>query len=110
MKIYQLHEYCGIYEDFTDTIIGSFLRKERAEEELIKAEAKEKELREKSEKCRNCLYAEEDFIDINSLLIVFPDYCSELEIGHSDYGDYCDNWYQKWDDSTFKIIEVEVEE
>ena len=36
MKIYQLHEYSGEYEDFSDRIIGSYLRKERAEEEKAK--------------------------------------------------------------------------
>ena len=33
MTIYQLHEYSGEWEDYRDRIIGSYLRKERAEEE-----------------------------------------------------------------------------
>lgn len=43
MKIYQLHEYGGEWEDRYDYIIGSYLRKERAEEEKVKAEKMEKE-------------------------------------------------------------------
>ena len=43
MKIYQLHERGGEWEDYYDYIRGSFLRKERAIEEKIKAEVKQKE-------------------------------------------------------------------
>ena len=50
MKIYQLHEYSGVWEDFHDYIRGSYLRKERAEKEKVKAEAEEKELAKKSKK------------------------------------------------------------
>ncbi len=32
MKIYQLHEYYGEYEDYFDHIVGSFMRRECAEE------------------------------------------------------------------------------
>ena len=31
MKIYQVHKYSGEYEDYRDQIIGSYLRRERAE-------------------------------------------------------------------------------
>ena len=33
MKIYQLHKYGGELEDYRNYIIGSYLHKERAEEE-----------------------------------------------------------------------------
>ena len=36
MKIYQLHKFGGEWEDSYDYIIGSYLRKERAEEETMK--------------------------------------------------------------------------
>lgn len=49
MKIYQLHEYKGEWEDFRDIIIGSYLRKQRAEEELAKDEAEEPDMEEMQE-------------------------------------------------------------
>ena len=111
MKIYQLHEYRGEYEDFRDYIIGSYLRKERAEEEKAKAEAKEKELMEHSEKCNSCPVLDADpSSSLDSLLCKYSDYCSEMALEESDYGIDCKNYYLKWDDSTFKIEEVEVEE
>lgn len=42
MIVYQLHKCGGEWEDSFDYIIGSYLRKERAEEEKIKAETEEK--------------------------------------------------------------------
>ena len=38
MKIYQLHKYGGEFEEAYDYIIGSYFRKERAEEEKMKVE------------------------------------------------------------------------
>lgn len=110
MKIYQLHEYYGMYEDYTDDIIGSFLRKERAVEEKAKAETKEQELIAKHNKCRECPYAYEDFEDMDNLLDIIPDYCDEVEVGYSSWGAYCNNEYTKYDTHKFEIVEVEVEE
>jgi len=116
MKIYQLHEYSGSYEDFRDYIIGSYLRKERAEEEKAKAEVKEAELMKQDYKCNNCPFIETDE-DIGDLLLMYPDYCSSMKLekydDYDDYDDdiyYCSNRYCHWDEATFKIKEVEVEE
>lgn len=113
MKIYQLHEYSGEWEDFHDYIIGSYLRKERAEEEKAKKEAKEAELIKRSHKCNNCPFIETDE-DIGDLLLMYPDYCSSIKLEkYDDYDEnvyYCDNHYYHWDEATFKIIEEEVEE
>ena len=113
MKIYQLHEYSGSYEDFCDMIIGSYLRKERAEEEKLKAETKEKELVNRSNKCQNCPLIddfEDGFVDVNVLISENPNYCNEAKLENGDYGIGCENFYTHWDEATFKIIEVEVEE
>lgn len=115
MKIYQLHKCGGEWEDAYDHIIGSYLRKERAEEERIKAEAKEKEDEEHSKKCGDCYFCdaliEEDYIDINDFISKHRDYCSKIELGELEDGVFdCNNYYQKWDYSFFKIEEVEVEE
>jgi hypothetical protein len=110
IKIYQLHEYSGEYEDFTDRIIGSYLREDRAKEEKIKAETKERKLTEHGNRCINCPFLEEDFSNLNDLLQEYPDYCDKVQLSESDYGIDCENYYSKWDNSTFKIKEVEVEE
>lgn len=111
MKIYQLHECSGEWEDYHDYIIGSYLRKERAEEEKAKREAKEKELIEQSGKCFNCPFVEEDNESLNDLLSEYPDYCTKAKLGKTEYGIIdCKNYYSHWDDSIFKIEEVEVEE
>ena len=112
MKIYQLHEHSGEWEDYRDRIIGSYLRKERAEEEKTKAEWKEKELIEQSEKCSNCPFIGENTIeDVNHLFLVeYPNYCDKAILETDEYGTSCENSYLHWYKASFKIEEVEVEE
>lgn len=112
MKIYQLHEYSGEWEDFRDHIRGSYLRKERAEEEKVKAEEFEKILVERSDRCNKCPFIDYDnaFLKINELIQKCSDYCSLVELEETDYGINCQNYYHCWDESTFEIKEVEVEE
>ena len=78
MKIYQLHECGGEWEDYHDCIIGSYLRKERAEEEKAIREAKEKELVEHSKKCCRCPFVQEDFDSLDNLLAELSDYCEHI--------------------------------
>lgn len=111
MKIYQLHECGGEWEDRYDIIIGSYLRKERAEEEKSKAEAKEIELIKHSKRCNACPFLEEEsFLSLDKLNSLYPDYCEKMRLEESCYGIGCENFYIKWDESYFKIVEVEVEE
>ena len=110
MKIYQLHKYSGEYEDFCDRIIGSYLRKERAEEEKIAAEAKESELAERGRKCNQCPFTEHPFANLGELLAKYPNYCSHKQLHDDSYGIYCDNGYIHWSNATFEIKEIEVEE
>lgn len=111
MKIYQLHEYSGEWEDFRDHIRGSYLRKERAEEEKAKAEKLEKELVSRKRKCNNCPALDAyPFASFDSLFAKYSDYCSEMKLEETEYGITCQNYCFKWDESTFEIIEVEVEE
>lgn len=106
MLIYQLHKYGGQWEDSFDYIIGSYLKKERAEEEKAKAEAKEKELVEQDKKCNDCSFLYDEFISNEDLL----SYCSKAKLTKDEYGTSCENYYTHWDESNFEIIEVEVEE
>lgn len=111
MKIYQLHEHGGEWEDSYDYIRGSYLRKERAEEEKVKAEAKEKQRTEQGRKCNNCPFlSEHPFENIEDLLSKYADYCDETKLEQTDYGISCKNYFCYWDEPYFKIEEVEVEE
>lgn len=109
MKIYQLHEYGGEWEDHYDYIIGSYLKKERAEEEKIKSETKENELREQGKQCSNCPFLDNPQA-LDALLSKYSDYCDKAELEESEYGVDCNNYFSKWDESSFAIEEVEVEE
>lgn len=111
MKIYQLHEFGGEWEDRYDIIIGSYLRKERAEEEKGKAEIKEEELIKHSKRCRACPFIEEEsLLSLDKLKSLYPDYCEKMKLEESSYGIGCENFYMKWNESYFEIKEVEVEE
>lgn len=112
MKIYQLHECKGEYEDYRDYIIGSYLRKERAEEEKAKAEAKEKEFIKQEKKCQKCPFHGSSE-KLKDLLQKYPKYCSKLDLLEVDDDDceiYCDNQAFRFDEATYYIKEVEVEE
>lgn len=111
MKIYQLHEYFGVWEDFTDMIRGSYLKKERAEEELSKAKTEEEELIMKNDKCQQCPFVGEEPCELDTLLSTYHDYCSDMKLYEdADHCLNCENYYFQWSYSTFGIKEVEVEE
>lgn len=110
MKIYQIHEYSGEYEDYRDYIIGSYLRKERAEEEMAKAEANEAEAIEQNNRCNICPFTEASYSEFDNLLSEFQGHCDKMELYDSDYGIKCRNYYHHWDKAYFEIKEVEVEE
>lgn len=110
MKIYQLHEYSGEYEDYRDRIIGSYFLRIRAEEEKAKAEAREKELYEHGRRCYFCPFLDYSHAKIDDLLKKYPNYCSEAKLEESEWGIYCENYCSHWDEATFEIQEVEVEE
>lgn len=53
--IYQIHKKGGEYEDCFDYIVGSYLHKEKAEQELEKLNAALNEQYVYYQKCSNCL-------------------------------------------------------
>lgn len=110
MKIYQLHKYSGEWEDFRDIIIGSYLRRERAEEEKTKAETKEEILIEHNDRCADCPFLYASMAAIDGLIEEYPNYCNEAKLHEDEYGIDCDNYYSHWTESTFEIKEIEVEE
>lgn len=110
MKIYQLHEYGGEWEESYDYIIGSYFRRERAEEEKAKSELKYKEDRELSRHCSNCPLVEDWSLD-DTVAKKCKEYCDRFKyVDVGDDGFDCGNYVGLWTDSHFKIEEVEVEE
>ena len=108
MKIYQIHEWGGEWEDRYDYIVGSYLLEEKAIAEKERLEAEEKE----AAKCNICpLYFCEpdcngDCEDCDNLRIdKAKKYCDRYK--QSDYGK-CENFYLKLYDGHFNIEEVEV--
>ena len=110
MKIYQIHEYSGKWEDFRDIIVGSYLRKERAEEELLILEQEEKVYLENKLKCLNCPFIWDDEEKLDILLSLHQDYCAKRSLTGDDYGIRCENYTSYHDNRTYRIKEVEVEE
>ena len=112
MKIYQLHEYSGEYEDFRDYIIGSYLRKERAEEEKIKAEQAECTRQERYKKCNDCPIIDTDLQSgtFEAARNLCSKYCNHAQIYEDKFGFDCENYEGNWDEATYQIKEVEVEE
>lgn len=105
MKIYQIHEHSGEWEDYRDYIRGSYLSKERAEAEKERMEAEENQIRELSEKCHNCplnTYTKKD--------VHIEEYCDKYKPYKHDDDDeeFCENDVWNYERSYFKIEEVEV--
>lgn len=112
-KIYQIHEISGEYEDRLDNIIGSYLRKERAEEVIKTLRNKEEERRTRAQKCRECPIRSYDY---NNLSII-DEYCEnfdeEYELDDGEKQLFCGNEYYSYsayDDVLYETKEVEVEE
>ena len=110
MKIYQLHKYGGKWEEAYDYIIGSYFRKERAEEEKMKAELQDAADKHLSHHCSNCPMV--DGWSLNDEVAKKCErYCDKFKyVDLGDDGFDCDNYTTHWYDVYFRIEEVEVEE
>ena len=109
MKIYQLHKHGGLWEDYRDNIIGSYVRKERAEEEKLKAEKEEKIKRQQAEKCAECPY-NCNITDNAVIADLMRKHCDHSDIIFEDDEIYCKAHYYHWRDYEFYVEEVEVDE
>ena len=108
MKIYQIHEYGGEWEDRYDYILGSYLSKEKAITEKERLEKEEEQVR-KCQKCYRQYLSENKSVD--------REYCNRCEPFNKDIhegalDDYddegCIHYFFSFHDSHFKIEEVEV--
>lgn len=111
MKIYQIHEYGGEWEDSYDWIIASYLSKEKAEARLLELEYEEL-LRRKCDKCPLYLHYDED-ISVIELVALTKEYCNKCEpddplLVDDDIYIECKNYDPPYDFSYYKIVEIEV--
>lgn len=119
MKIYQIHQYGGEWEDRYDFIVESYLSEEKAKAKKELLEQEEAEIA----KCSSCpLYycdndCDEDCKTCNEQKVdKAKAYCNRYEpfdIEKHDPEEYddsekCVNFYCRYEESFFKIEEVEV--
>lgn len=106
MKIYQIHRYEGEYEDYSDTIVSSYLDYNKALSEKEKLEQKELSLRKQGRKCVECPFI--DSWGTKKIVDKYADYCEDLLLKNTKWGVTCNNYKPHWDDATFEIVEVDV--
>lgn len=99
MKIYQVIEFSGEYEDYYEFVIGTFLNKEKATIKMNNQIEKQKSLEKKYKKCMECEFDEtrlnkECFKHFYDEGITFEDY-------------HCDNCIYV-EEKDYKIKEFEV--
>ena len=110
MIIYQIHEHSGMYEDFRDTIVGTYLKKDKAEQAMKALIKQDKAQIKLLEKCRKCPIDDLDLHDdtlevMQSACIKF---CKKAEVVEKRYGYDCENRIIIYDDCTYYITEIEV--
>lgn len=110
MKIYQIHEYSGEYEDYRDRIVGSYLNEDKAIAKIAEFQHIEAERQVKSNHCSLCPIDDVDTMseDLDTVVRICSKYCSNAKITEDVYGYDCENYYSSWDEATYEIKEVEV--
>ena len=111
MKIYQIHKYGGEWEDAYDYLVGSYLRKERAEEVMAEKQEENQRREEYVRHCNHCPYC--DYFDQNdnkALADKMREYCDHSDIKCDSDGElFCDAGDFYSEEGYFRIEEVEVE-
>lgn len=102
MKIYQIIKATGCYEDYHEYIVGTYLHKQKAENELARLKAEVPD-------CDECPYSEE-----------YQDQIVETDCPHHkprlldcENGDdlyTCENCIDSYDAPSYKMKEYEVDE
>lgn len=111
MKIYQIHETGGQYEDYFDYIVGTYLHKDKAEIDMQILIDKEELRRQEYEKCQSCPIGNLDLnVDtIEAMRSICQEYCDSSQIFEQLYDEYvCENEAIYWDDRGYHITEIEV--
>lgn len=113
LTIYQIHEMSGEYEDYHDIIVGSYLRKERAEEVIKTLRDEENKRKARAIKCRECPVRDYN-CDLRSVINEYcEDFEEEVELDYGEEQPFCKNEYYSYsayDDVYYEMQKVEVEE
>lgn len=117
IKIYQLHQYIGEWDELSSCVVGSYLHKERAEEEKKIREEKVRKHIEQAELCENCplldvLSGGLSKSEIESTSEKCKKHCGLFEQVIDDGILDCKNWVSGsfFGFPSFVIEEIEVEE
>lgn len=106
MKIYQIHYIHGDDEYYSDTILSSYLDKNKADTECSRLIAKYTKDKINSDKCDKCPLVNTFFLDLdNEVLSATRKHCSKFELDTKGYS--CLN-YSYVEVSDYKIVEVDV--
>ena len=111
MLIYQIHEYTGEYEDFSDIIVATYANLDTADQHMnnLKKIAKEKEIM--SDKCACCPVNNMYIDDVAKFDKDVKNYCNSFVLDE-DYAKYdeveCKNHYMLDEYPTYKIETVKV--
>lgn len=97
MKVYQVQETGGEWEDCYDFERGTYISKELAEKRMAELVKEELKMREQRELCYNC----SDNISERSKMHCYKKYSDILPLG-------CVNSVVLKDDAEFKIEEIDV--
>lgn len=112
MKIYQIHKYEELgFKDVEDTIVGSYLNEDRAEEEKTNLEEENKRVVEKSKICKSCPYVSDKNWNktINQVEKENPEFnCTRKKLYKEPWTIWCGNDLSCRNDISFKIVEVDV--
>lgn len=115
MKIYQIHESSGCYEDYHDYIRFTYLDPDKAIKKKEELEAQE----EIEKMCDNCplWFCPDDCPEdcetcdtgISSRVKRAKEYCNKCDAKVNEYEDLeCGNMSSHWDDCSYSIEEVDV--
>lgn len=115
MKIYQIHEYGGEWEDRFDDIVGTYLDKRKAMEKMVALAEEHKRDVEQSRKCAHCPLWDDWSRYDDVILQKTAEYCTEFVKQSSSDSEYedefgCINYAGYVEKTFFRIEEVEVEE
>lgn len=110
MKIYQIHETGGQYEDYFDYIVGTYLHKDKAEIAMQILIDKEELRRQEYEKCQFCPIGD---LDLNADTVevmrgACQKYCNHSQIYEALYGFECENEASYRDEVDYYLKEIEV--
>ena len=109
-KIYQIHETGGEYDEFFDNIVGSYLHRERAEQELKKLNAASDANYADYQKCLSCPAQFGCSIDeIDEVRETCGDFATEDD--EESFVVFCRNAVCSYEDNIrYTIEEVDVDE